>query len=113
VELDQLKWHGEQVFRTLAHNAMASRAIVEQLMPLLPKYIEEAMGKVMHLYALLEAATLMDPAFVNEAEKQGQGTSCHQRCHSQSMRNDVVNSSSSSREWRDQDPNERDLCNII
>jgi hypothetical protein len=86
---------------------------VEQLLPLLPKHNEEAVGKVMHLYALLKAATLMDHAFINEAKKWGQGTSCHQHCHSQSMRNDAVNNSSSSRERRDQDLNERDLCNII
>jgi hypothetical protein len=48
---------------------MASRAIVEKLRPLLPKDNEETAGKVKHLYALLEPATLMDPAFINEAKK--------------------------------------------
>jgi hypothetical protein len=60
--------------RTLANNAMASRPIVEKLRPLLPKDSEETARKVKHLYALLKPATLMDPAFVDEARKRCQGS---------------------------------------
>jgi hypothetical protein len=47
---------------------------VKKLRSLLPKDNEEAAGKVKHLYALLEPATLMDHVFVNESKKRGQGT---------------------------------------
>jgi hypothetical protein len=43
---------------------------VEKLRSLLPKDNEEAAGKVKHLYALLEPATLMDPVFLNEAKTE-------------------------------------------
>jgi hypothetical protein len=41
---------------------------VEKLRPLLPKDNEETAGKVKPLYALLDPATLMYPAFINEAK---------------------------------------------
>jgi hypothetical protein len=68
-ELEQCQWRGEQVYRTPAHNAMSSHAIVDQLMPLLPKEDKEAAEKAKHLYALLDVATLTDATFVNEAER--------------------------------------------
>jgi hypothetical protein len=48
-ELEWLEWCGEQVYRTLAHNTVASWAIVDQLTPLLPKDDEQVVGKVKQL----------------------------------------------------------------
>jgi hypothetical protein len=50
---------------------MVSHAIVNQLTPILPKDDGGAMGKVKNFYAQLEAAMLMDPAFIKEAGKCG------------------------------------------
>jgi hypothetical protein len=36
-ELDRIEYQGEWVYRTPAHNALASRMIIDQLTPLLPK----------------------------------------------------------------------------
>jgi hypothetical protein len=36
-EIDRIKYQGEQVYRMLAHNALDSRMIIDQLGPLLPK----------------------------------------------------------------------------
>jgi hypothetical protein len=40
-EIGRIKWQGKQVYRTPAHNALASRVIIYQLTPLLPKDSEE------------------------------------------------------------------------
>jgi hypothetical protein len=57
-----------------AHNTMASRTIIDQLTPLLPKDDEEAASKVKQLHVLLEAAMLTDAVFVKEAGRRGQET---------------------------------------
>jgi hypothetical protein len=44
------------------HNALASRVIVDQLMPLLPKDREEVNLQVKRLHTMLDATTMMDPA---------------------------------------------------
>jgi hypothetical protein len=61
-EIDRIKWQGEQVYRTPAHNALASRVIVDQLNPLLPKDSEEVNAQVRCLHAILDATTMMDLA---------------------------------------------------
>jgi hypothetical protein len=59
-EIGQIEWHGEQVYRTPAHNALASRVIIDQLTPLLPKDCKEINAQVKLLHAMLDAATMMD-----------------------------------------------------
>jgi hypothetical protein len=48
------------------NNAMASRAIVYQLTPLMPKDNVQAAGQPKQLYALLEAAPMTNLALVEE-----------------------------------------------
>jgi hypothetical protein len=43
-------------------NALASRAIVDNLMPLLPKDSEKVNLQVKQLHAILDATTMTDPA---------------------------------------------------
>jgi hypothetical protein len=45
----------------LAHNTLASRMIIDQLRPLLPKDNEEGNVQVKRLQAMLDAITLADP----------------------------------------------------
>jgi hypothetical protein len=45
----------------LAHNTLASRMIVDQLTPLLPKDNEEGNVRVKCLQAMLDAITMVDP----------------------------------------------------
>jgi hypothetical protein len=71
MEVEWLEGHGKQVYQTPVHNVMVSHAIVNQLTPILPKDDGGAMGKVKNFYAQLEAAMLMDPAFIKEAGKCG------------------------------------------
>jgi hypothetical protein len=70
-ELGRIKWQGEKVFRTPAHNALASRAILDQLMPLLPKDSEEVNLQVKRLHAMLDTATMTDPALNRGAGRRG------------------------------------------
>jgi hypothetical protein len=58
---DWIEWQGEKVYHTSAHNAMASRAIVDKLMPLLPKDNEEANVQVRQLYVMLNIDTMTNP----------------------------------------------------
>jgi hypothetical protein len=60
-ELGRIEWQCEQVYRTPAHNALAPRMIVDQLMPLPPKDSEEINTQVKRLHAMLDAATMTDP----------------------------------------------------
>jgi hypothetical protein len=68
-KLERLEWRGEQVYRTPTHNDVASWAIVDQLMPLLPKDNEQFTGKVKQLCSLVEVAMLTNHAFVQEVGK--------------------------------------------
>jgi hypothetical protein len=61
-EIDRIKWQGKQVYRTPAHNALASTVIIDQLNPLLPKDSEEVNAQVRCLHAILDAATMTDLA---------------------------------------------------
>jgi hypothetical protein len=45
-ELNRIEWHGEPVYCTLAHTAMASQTIVDKLTLLLSKDNEEAVRQV-------------------------------------------------------------------
>jgi hypothetical protein len=60
-ELGRIEWQGMQVYRTLAHNTLASRVIIDELTPLLPKDSEQVAAQVKRLYSVLDAATMTDP----------------------------------------------------
>jgi hypothetical protein len=60
-EIGWIKWQGEQVYRTPAGNALASRVIFDQLTPLLHKDSKEVNTQVKCLHAMLDAATMTDP----------------------------------------------------
>jgi hypothetical protein len=57
---------------------MASRAIVDQLMTLLPKDNEQIIGQIKQLYALLQEVMITDPVFAQEAGKRGLEVDHHQ-----------------------------------
>jgi hypothetical protein len=59
-EIGQIEYQGELVYRTLAHNALALRMLIDQITPHLPKDNEEVNAHVKHLQAMLDVATVMD-----------------------------------------------------
>jgi hypothetical protein len=60
------------VYRTPAHNTLASRMIIDQLTHLLPKDSEEVNEQVKHLQAMLDATTMVDMALDHGDRGQGQ-----------------------------------------
>jgi hypothetical protein len=48
-KIDRIEYQGEQVYRTPAQNALASRMLVDQLTPHLPKDNEEINAHVKRL----------------------------------------------------------------
>jgi hypothetical protein len=58
VGLSRIEYHAEQVYYTPAHNALASRMIVDQLTPLLRKDSEEVNAPVNRQQAMLDSATM-------------------------------------------------------
>jgi hypothetical protein len=106
-ELGQIEWQGEQVYRTLAHNALASMMIIDQLMPLLPKDGEEINTQVKRLHAILDMATMVDPTLDHGDRRRGQESD-----HRRSLHRDSASSISPPGEHgRDRD--EGNLCNVI
>jgi hypothetical protein len=67
-EIDQNEYQGEQVYRTPAHNALASRMLINQITPHLPKDNEEVNAHVKRLQAMLDATTVADPVHGQEDE---------------------------------------------
>jgi hypothetical protein len=65
-ELSQIEYQGEQVYRM--RTTLASRMIVIQLAPLLPKDSEEVNAQVKHLQAMLDAAIVENPTSSTETE---------------------------------------------
>jgi hypothetical protein len=55
----------------VAHNALASRMLIDQLTPHLPKHNEEVNAHVKHLQAMLDAATVVDPVLNRDGEVRG------------------------------------------
>jgi hypothetical protein len=55
----------------LAHNALASRMLIDQLTPHLPKINEEVNTHVKHLQAMLDAATIVDLVLDHDGKAQG------------------------------------------
>jgi hypothetical protein len=107
-ELDRIEWQGEQVYRTSAHNALASRAIIDKLTPLLPKDSEEVNLQVKQLHAMLDATMMTDPTQNLGAEKRDQDHD-----HRQSLRGDSVNNVLTSRMEPDQGRGEENLWDLI
>jgi hypothetical protein len=70
-EISQIVYQGEQVYRTLAQNALASRMFIDQLTPYPPKDNVEVNAHVKRLQAMLDAATMVDPTFDRGDEAQG------------------------------------------
>jgi hypothetical protein len=56
-EIGRIKYQGEQVYR----NALASRMLIDQITPHLPKDNEEVNAHVKRLQAMLDAAIVADP----------------------------------------------------
>jgi hypothetical protein len=61
MEIDRIEYQGEQVYHTLAHNALAIRMLIKQLTPHLPKYREEVNVHVKRLRAMLDVVSVVDP----------------------------------------------------
>jgi hypothetical protein len=59
---------GEQVYHTLAQNALSSRMLIDQLTTHLPKDNEEVNAHMKSLQAMLDAATVVDPALDRDDE---------------------------------------------
>jgi hypothetical protein len=55
----------------LAHNSLASRMLIDQLTPHLPKDNEEVNVHVKSLQAMLDAATVVDPVLDRDGEVRG------------------------------------------
>jgi hypothetical protein len=60
-EIGRIEYQGEQVYRTPTHNALASRMLIDQITPHLPKDNEEVNAHVKRLQAMLDAAIVADP----------------------------------------------------
>jgi hypothetical protein len=71
-EFGWIKYQGEQVYCTLALNALASRMIIDQLTPLLPKDNEEVNAQVKRLQVMLDAAIVVDPILEHGDGVRGQ-----------------------------------------
>jgi hypothetical protein len=67
VIINRIEWQCEQVYRMPVQIALFSRVIIDQLTPMLPKVSEEVNAQVKSLHAMLDAATMTDPPFTNEA----------------------------------------------
>jgi hypothetical protein len=67
-ETGRIEYQEEKVYRTPAHNALASRMLIDQLTPYLPKDNEEVNAHVKCLQAMLDAATVVDPILYCDGE---------------------------------------------
>jgi hypothetical protein len=108
-EIGRIKYYGEQVYRTTAQNALASRMLIDQLTPHLPKDNEEVNVHVKCLQAMLDAATVVDPVLDRDDKVWG-----HELDHQQSPCGDSA-SNLTPPEEHDQrrDPDDRDLRDVI
>jgi hypothetical protein len=80
-EIGRIEYQGELVYRTLAHNALALRMIIDQVTPHLPKDNEEVNAQVNCLQAMLDAATVVDPVLERGDGVRGQGPDhCQSPC---------------------------------
>jgi hypothetical protein len=70
-EISWIEYQGEQVYRTPAQNALASRMLIDQLTPHLPKDNEEVNAHVKCLQAMLDAVTVVDLVLDHDDEARG------------------------------------------
>jgi hypothetical protein len=70
-EISRIEYQGEQVYRTPAHNTLASRMLIDQLTHHLPKDNEEVNVHVKRLHAILDVATVVDPVLDRNDEVCG------------------------------------------
>jgi hypothetical protein len=66
-----VKYQGEKVYHTSAHNALASRMLVDQITPHLSKDNEEVNAHVKRLQAMLDTTTVADPVYDQEGRDRG------------------------------------------
>jgi hypothetical protein len=66
-----IEYQGEQVYCTLTQNALASRMLIDQLTPHLPKDNKEVNAHVKCLQGMLDATTVVDPTLDRDYEAQG------------------------------------------
>jgi hypothetical protein len=59
-EISCIEYHGEQVYCTLAHIALASRMLIDHITPHLPKDNEEVNAHDKRLQAMLDTTTVVD-----------------------------------------------------
>jgi hypothetical protein len=69
-----------------AHNALASRVVIDQLTPLLPNDNEEVNAQIKHLHGMLDAATMTDPTLDHGDRRRGQDPDHCQSPHEDSAR---------------------------
>jgi hypothetical protein len=62
-EMSRIEYQGEQVYCTLVHNTLATRMLIDQLTPHLPKDNEEVSAHMKRLQAMQDATTVVDLAF--------------------------------------------------
>jgi hypothetical protein len=70
-EICWIEYQGEQVYCTPAQNPLASRMLIDQLTPHLPKDNEEFNAHMKRLQVILDVATVVDPALNCDDEAQG------------------------------------------
>jgi hypothetical protein len=76
--MGQIEYQGELVYRTPMQNTLASRMLIDQLTPPphLPKDNQEVTAHMKRLQAMLDVATVADPALNHDDEAWG-----HDRDH--------------------------------
>jgi hypothetical protein len=85
--MGRIEYQGEQVYRTPAQNGLASRMHIDQLIPHLPKDNEDVNAHMKGLQAMLDAATVVDPALNHDDKAWG-----HELDHWQSSHWDSTSS---------------------
>jgi hypothetical protein len=70
-EIGQVEYQGEQVYHMPTHNALASRVLVNQITPHLPKDNEEVKTHVKWLRVMLDTTTAADPIYDQEDKDRG------------------------------------------
>jgi hypothetical protein len=70
-EMGRIVYQGEQVYRTPAQNALASRMLIDQLTPHLLKDNKEVNADVKRLQAMLDTVTVVDLALDRDDEARG------------------------------------------
>jgi hypothetical protein len=84
--MGQIEYQGDPVYHTLVQNALASRILIDQLTPHLPKDSEEVNAHVKRLQVMLDAATVVDRALNRYDEAWGQELDNRQNPHGDSAR---------------------------